>query len=225
MSYTFLDQQNKLSSLCGDPNSSTDDMFPLAIRKKELNRGELHFAVDSLDIREYATGTVASSKIDLPADWVANAYLIVDNVVITNDREISLADWEKYYNWAGTPPYFYIWEVSGTKSIFFIGSGVDGSTYKLFYYKKPTTELSGNTDISLHNDEYREAPVYYAAGQLLRQIGKEQEASIYLQTYDSLAQRAKAITDKSSVNKEYARPDMTGVIESGTDTQGSGYTG
>lgn len=225
MSYTFEDQQNKLSSLIGDPNTTTDDMFPLALRKKELNRGELQFSVDALDIREYATGTVASSQIAVPSDWIKTAYLIVGDYNISNKREISLADWERYYNWAGTPPYFYFWEISGTQYIKFIGSGIDGSTYKLFYYKKPTTELSANSDTSLHREEYREGPVYYAAGQLLRQIGKEQEASIYFSEYNALVARAKAISEKASVDKEYAIPDFGETDQSTTDIQGHGWIG
>lgn len=225
MSYTFLDQQNKLSSLIGDPNQTTDDMFPTSVRKKELNRGELQFAVDSQNIREYATGTVASSQIAVPSDWVATSHLIVGDYNISNNREISLADWERYYNWNGTPPYFYFWEISGVKYIKFIGTGVDGQTYKLFYVKKPVTELSADADISLHPEEFREGPVYYAAGQLLRQIGKEQEAQIYLETYNQLVNRAKAINDKTSVAKEYAVPDFGETDASVTDIQGRGWIG
>jgi len=225
MAYTFEDQQNKLSSLLGDPNTTTDDQFPLAIRKKEINRGELQFAIDALDLREYATGTVASAQIAIPSDFIQTAFLVVSNYNISNDREISLADYQRYYNWNGTPPYFYFWEVSGTRYIQFIGTGVNGETYKLWYYKKPTTELSANADVSLHPEEYREGPVYYAAGQLLRQIGKEQEAQIYLAEYNSIVSRAKSITEKSMVNKEYAMPDFGDTDSSSTDIQGQGWVG
>ncbi len=76
MSYAFSDQQSKLSSLLGDSNTSTDDMFPLAQRKKEINRGELQFALDARDLKEYATGTVSGMQIAVPADWFENFCLI-----------------------------------------------------------------------------------------------------------------------------------------------------
>ena len=44
MAYTFLDAQNKLSSLLGDSNTGTNNMYPLADRKAELNNAELDFA-------------------------------------------------------------------------------------------------------------------------------------------------------------------------------------
>ena len=82
MSYAFSDQQSKLSSLLGDSNTDTDSMFPITQRKKEINRGEWQFAVDALDLKEYATSTVSSGQIALPSDWIQTHILIVNNIVI-----------------------------------------------------------------------------------------------------------------------------------------------
>lgn len=223
MSYTFSDQLNKLSSLLGDPNSSSDDMFPLAQRKKEINRGELKLALDTMMLKEYATGTVASGEIDIPSDWIGTFKLIVGNYTITNDREISLADYERYYNYAGTPPYHYYWEFSGTRKIKFFGT-VNGSTYLWWYFKKPTTELSDLTDTSLFPEEYREASVFYAAATLQNQIGKTEIGARYMNEYFSLANKGRIEAEKHFVDKKIPRPDF-GEDDQLTivDIQGRGY--
>lgn len=227
MSYTFLNQQNKLSSLLGDSNTTSDDMFPIAVRQKEINRGEWQLAVDAKDLFGYATGTVSSLTIAVPSDWVDTHVLIVNNVVIDNDREIALQDWQRYYNWGGTDPYYYFWDSgSGTLNINLLGSNANGQTYKLFYFKKPTTELSADSDTSLHQEEFREASVYYAASELMRQIGKAQQAMEYRQVYESFVARADAWARKKYIKKEYARPDFGPFYDfNQTDTQGKSYYG
>ncbi len=224
MSYTFLNQQDKLSSLLGDSNTGTDSMFPSAQRVKEINRGEWRFSVDALNLKEYATGTISSSQLALPSDWIQTHCLIVNNVVITNDREVSLKDYERYYNWGGSDPYYYIWEFSGTKYIKFFGSGIDGQTYLLYYFKKPTTELSATTDVSLHPEEYREASVYYAASELMKQISKHAQANEFINQYAYFVQMAREKEAKSYIDKEYPRPDFGDVHpQNTTDTQGTGW--
>jgi hypothetical protein len=219
MAYTFLDQQNFLSSLVGDPNTTTDDQWPLAQRKTELNNGELQFARDAKNLREYSTATISGSQIAMPSDWLGTYVLIIDDKTITNDREIAIQDWERYYNYTGTPPYYYYWEFSGTRYIKIIGSG---TTYKLYYWKRPTTALSGDSDVSLHPEEYRKAPVYFAAAELLKQIGKHQEASLMSQYYQEYVIRANTDISKSFISKEYARPDLGDTSTSSTDVQGGG---
>ena len=79
MSYTFLDQQNKLSRLLGDANTSSDDAFPLDDRKKEINRGEVQFAKDTKMLMKKITGTVSNQEISLPSDWFETYVLVVNN--------------------------------------------------------------------------------------------------------------------------------------------------
>lgn len=224
MAYTFGDQQTKLSSLLGDSNVSTDDQFPTALRKKEINRGEWQFAADTKDLPEYATGTISSSQIAIPADWFETYVLIVNNVVISNDREISLKQYERYATYAGADPYYYYWEFSGVKYIKFLGSGINGQTYQLYYFKVPTTELSADSDVSLHQNEYREASVFYAASQLMQQIGKFTQAAQYREQYNYYVQRAIVNFGKKYIDQELARPDFGPFDGStSTDRQGQGY--
>lgn len=207
MAYTFLDQLSKLSVLVGDPNSSTDDAFPMSIRKKEINRGELHFARDSKAIREYVTGTVSGNTIALPSDWIETYVLVINDVVVTNDFEVSLTDYERYTADSGSN-WFYIWEVSGVKYITFFNSSANGMTYKLWYFKKPVTELSADVDVSLLPEEYREASVYYAAAQLLKQIGKVTLAQAYMNEYAAYVSQAVSDLNVHYVDKQYPRPDL-----------------
>lgn len=223
MSYVFSDQQAKLSSLLGDSNTATDDMWPLSVRKKELNRGELQFAKDALYLGEYVTGAVASNEISLPANWLKTFSLVVNNVQISDEREISINDYERYYNYAGSPPYFYYWRFSDTRKIKFIGN-VNGQTYALYYFKRPTTELDADADVSIHDEEYREAPCFYAASQLLSQIGKTQMADRYMSQYMKLVRDAQLLAEQHFLRKDYPHPDVNIVGGSTTnDIQGQGW--
>jgi len=220
MAYTFNDQLNFLSTLLGDPNVSGDDQWPTAQRLTEINNGELQFARDAKNLREYATGTVTGSQIAVPSDWLGTYVLIIDDKVISNAREIALQDWERYSNYAGAPPYYYFWEFSGTRYIKLIGSA---TTYKWYYFKRPTTALSLTTDVSIHPEEYRKASVYFAASELLKQIGKHQESAIMNNEYSEYVMRAQGDTGRSFINKEYAQPDFGEGNISTTDIQGQGY--
>lgn len=220
MAYTFLDQQNFLSSLLGDPNMSSSDMFPSDQRITELNNAELQFARDAKDLREYETGTVSSSQIAIPSDWLGTYVLIIDDKVVSNANEIALQDWERYYSYTGSPPKYYIWEYSGTRYIKLLGSA---TTYKIYYWKRPTTALSLDADVSLHPEEYRKGPVYFAAAELLKQIGKHQESQLMMGYYAEYVQRANTDVGKTFINKEYAQPDFGEGNISTTDTQGQGF--
>lgn len=219
MAYTLNDQLNFLSTLLGDPNVSSNDMYPTAQRLTEINNGELQFARDAKNLREYASGSVTNNEIAVPSDWLGTYVLIIDEKVVSNAREIALQDWERYSTHAGTPPYYYFWEFSGTRYIKLLGSA---TTYKLYYWKRPTTALTLTTDVSLHPEEYRKASVYFAASELLKQIGKHQESQIMLSTYGDYVGRANTDIGKSFVNKEYAQPDFGVENDSTTDTQGRG---
>lgn len=221
MSYPFSSQQSFLSTLLGDSNTSSDDQWPATQRISELNNGELQFARDAKNLREYTTDTVASNQIAVPSDWLGTFVLIIDDKVVSNDREIALSDYGRYSDWAGTEPYYYFWEFSGTRYIKLIGN-VNGLTYKLFYFKRPTTALSADSDVSLHPEEYRKAPVYFAACELLKQIGKHQEAALMYQYYQEYVVRANTDIGKTYINKEYARPDFGDSDTSTVDTQGQG---
>lgn len=221
MSLTFLDQQNFLSQLLGDPNTSGDDQWPSAQRLTELNNGELQFARDAKNLREYTTGAISSSQIAMPSDWLRTFLLIIDDKVINSNREVAIQDWERYYNYTGTPPYYYFWEFSGTRYIKLLGTG---TTYKLYYFKRPTTLLVNDTDVSIHPEEYRKAPVYFAAAELLMQIGKHQEAQIMMSHYEEYVTRADTDIGQTYINKNYASPDFGDVdINTTADRQGQGY--
>lgn len=220
MSYTFLDQQNFLSSILGDPNVSSDDAWPTAQRLTELNNGELQFSRDAKNLREYVTGTVSGGQLAVPSNWLGTYHLVVDNFDLTDVRELALQDWYRYYNYTGSPAYYYYWEFSGTRYIKFLGSAV---TYQLYYWKRPTTALSADTDVSLHPEEYRKGPVYFAASELLKQIGKHQESQLMLGTYAEYVERANTDIKKSFVEKNYAVPDFGGWEFTGTDVQGQGF--
>lgn len=222
--YQFIDSLNKLSSLIGDGNTTMDDMWPLSIRKKELNRGEWQLAHDSKDLLGYTTGTVdASLTVILPTDWIETYVFMIDNIVLGNNREIALADWYKYYTWSGNPPYYYFWpDAAGLLNINLIGA-TEGSLYKLYYFKKPTSELSVDTDLSLHQEEFRDSTAYYAASELLRQVGKNAQADEYRAIYEAGVVKADAWARKLYVNKNYASPDLGLNEPSSTDIQGVGY--
>lgn len=225
MSWTFADSLNKLSSLLGDGNSTSDDFFPIAIRKKELNRGEWQLAVDAKDLFGYQSGTVDSSlTIVLPIDWIETYVMIMNNYVITNNREISLFDWEKYYNVGASTPYYYYWvDGAGSTNVNLLGTGAEGSLYKLYYFKKPTSELNALTDISLHQEEFREIPAYYAASELMRQLGNNTRADEYRTIYEAGVQKADSWARRLYITKNEARPDFGGTEASPTDVQGRGY--
>lgn len=229
MAYSFLDQQNKLSSLLGDPNTTSGDMFPIAQRIKELNRGEWQFSVDALDLHEYATGLVANNMVAVPSDYISMFVLIiittVSQIVINSMDEISLKDWERFYLYQSNRPKFYVWDFSGVKQINLIGQTQNGQTYKLYYFKKPTVELANNTDISLHREEFREASAFYAASQLMQQIGKYTQATQFMEQYQMYVDRGKAIAAREYIDADRSVPDF-GVNPSVlTDIQGRGYIG
>lgn len=229
MAYTFLDQQNKLSSLLGDPNQTTADMFPTAQRQKELNRGEWQFSVDAHDLKEYVTSTISGMQIAVPADFIDIYVLIIvttaSQIVITNDNEISLKDWERYYLYQSSRPKYYVWDFSGTKYIKLLGQSQNGQTYYLYYFKKPTTELVNNTDVSLHREEYREAAPFYAASELMQQIGKYTQATQFREQYQMFVDRAKAVSLREFINADRPVPDFGVNPNSFTDVQGQGYIG
>src|SRR3990172_2766140 len=135
MAYVFSDQQAKLSILLQDSNTGADDAWPLAIRKKELNRGEMQFAKDSKCVRNkqtQATTAIASQKLAVPSDFLELICFYINNYVISGDREISVQDLDRYYNYGGAYPFFYMTEESGTRYFNFIGVA-NGVNYELHY--------------------------------------------------------------------------------------------
>lgn len=209
MGIDFEEQQNLLSELLGDPNTSNDDMFPLARRKKALNRGDIHFCKDSHCVMEYATGTVSSSEIDVPSGWLETFCLIINDDVIDSWREVDLHQWERYEDNGAEEPWYYFWEFSGTRKMKFLaGSGVNGQTYKLHYFRMQTTALDADADESIIPDQYREAPVYWAASWLLKQIGKTELAAMWKADYDRLVEEARVQSEKHYHRENRASPDL-----------------
>lgn len=222
MSYTFSDAQAQLSILLQDSNTGTDDAWPLAIRKKQLNRGEMQFAKDSKFLRNKATGTLDSTKkLAIPSDWIETKVLIVNNCVINSNREIAIQDYDRYKDYLGAYPYYYMTMESGVRYFVFIGA-VDGLTYTMHYISKPSTELSADSDTSSLPEEYREAPVYYCAGQLMQQVGKSEYADRYFNMYQRMVRDAQMQAETLYMDKQYANPDMN-LIVTDQDTQGYGF--
>lgn len=222
MSYTFLNQQEKLSVLLGDSNTGTDDAFPLALRKKEINRGELHYARNTKLLREKATGTISGNSISIPSDWLETVTLVVGTYVLTKKDEISIQDYERWSSYGGSRPVYYMSEESGTRYFKFLGTGT-GSTYSLYYIKRPTTELSSDSDVSLFPEEFREASVYYAAGELLQQQGKNDISDRYLSKYAGMVRDGRDYAEETYVTQSYANPDVNMIGNSETDMQGGGF--
>lgn len=219
MAYTFNEQLNKLSRLLGDSNTSTDDQFPLADRKEEINRGEVLFARRSKSILRYATGTIASQVISLPTDFFEIHELVVNDENFTGIREMPLQDWERLVN-ASDGKYYFWANASGTREIKFVDSTRDGQTYKLWYFAKPTTALSATTDESIIQDEYREASVFYAAAELLPQIGKIQLAEYYRGKFEMLAETARIETEQKYLKSVRAYPDTDADGANDRDKEG-----
>ena len=222
MSFTFLDQQNLLSILLQDSNSSTDDAWPITIRKKYINRGEMQFAKDTKLIREKATGTVSSSQISVPSDHLETIALIVNSYNLTKDREIDIRDYDRWYTYSGSYPMFYISEESGTLYYKLFG-GSAGDAYSLYYIKKPSTELSGDTDTSIFPEELREASVYWAAGQLFQQFGKMEMADRYNQIYMKFVRDGQERAERLYLTKIYATPDVNSIESGSRDYQGQSF--
>lgn len=222
MSFSFSDQQSLLSILLGDSNTNSDDAWPLAIRKKYINRGEFQFAKDSKLVREKATGTVSSNQISLPTDWIETITLIVGNFTITKDREVSIQDYERFYNYAGSPVYYFMSEESGTRYFKFFGTAT-GSTYSLYYVKKPSTELSSDSDTSIFPEEFREASVYWAASELFQQVGNNQISDRFLAKYIKFVRDAQMRSEEMYMTKSYPVPDVNLLGDYSTDRQGQGY--
>lgn len=223
MSYTFLDAQSKLSVLLQDSNTGVDDAWPITIRKKELNRGELQFAKDTKIYRNKATGTLdATNKLAIPADWLETTCLIVNNYVLNRDREIAVQDYDRYRQYASAYPFYYMTQESGTRYFVFIGAVTD-VTYTLHYIAKPATELDLDTAESVFPEEFREASVYYAAAQLLQQVGKSEYADRYLAIYTRLVRDGQAQAEQMYMSRQMAQPDSNYITASESDHQGQGY--
>jgi len=219
----FAEQQALLSELLGDSNTSTDDAFPLARRKAALNRGDIHFCKDSHCIREYATGAIADLELDVPAGWLETFCLIINDEVIDGRREIDLHQWERYEKNGSTEPFYYMWEYSGDKKMKFLtNSGVNGETYKLYYFRKQTTALSADADESIIPDEYREGPVYHAASWLLKQISKTELSAQCKMDYDRLVAEVTIKTEKEYLKENRPHPDLGTVPINGGYRQGDG---
>lgn len=223
MTYTFGDQLDLLSILLGDPNDSTEDMFPSAIRKMYINRGEIHFANDSKCLRGYATDIVASKVISLPSNWMKNHVLVLNGYDISK-LEVALQDYDRYLN--SGDYHWYQWPDSGSDKINFLSSVADGLTYKLWYFMRPTTKLDATSDVSIIPIEYREASVYWAAAELLKQIGKTDLANQALVVYVAYVSSADEDMKKKYMDRVNPNVD-TGVDlgsgQSEVDIQGRGY--
>ena len=229
MAYTFGNQLSFLASLLGDSNTDTSSQWPLAQRKLELNESTRQFFKDSLIGLENATGTITDMELEIPSGWFEtfSFYVTIGNVKyrLDNDREISPKDFERWSNYAGSIPYYYFWIFSQTKKIKLLGNSntINGQTYDLYYFNYPTDDLSNDSDTPYEPQEYRQAPVFKAASNLLFQIGQHQKASDFLQLYNQSVQQAKSQFSRYYLDYDLPRPDFNIIEAQETDLQGQGY--
>ncbi|MBX4189773.1 hypothetical protein KW791_00525 [Candidatus Parcubacteria bacterium] len=219
---TFADQQTLLSVLLGDSNTSTDDAFSLTTRKLFLNRGELHFCKDSKCVREKAAGTISGTQLVFPSGILRPVALIVNGKDIWNDRQTSITEYERWNTSGSAYPAVYITEESGSRYFNFWGSS-NGKAYILHYIRKPTVALSSDSDESILQDEFREASVYWAAAELLQQVGKNTIADKYAAKYNKFVRDGEAYGEEIYLNLMFAKPD-TNLIDAGdADVVGQGF--
>ena len=218
---TFEEQQNKLSRVLGDSDTELDSLWPLADRKYELNQGELMFAEDSKSLLRRVDGTISSQTISLPSGFKGIHVLIVDDVPLTNDHEVPLADWERFKD-AGDNKYYFWVNTASTRQINFLDSSVNGLTYVLFYFGLPTIALDASDDESPLQGKYRNGPVFYAAKELLPVAGKTQLAQYYENEYNKLVLRAREETESLVKSVIKAMPDIFPYNQFDQDKQGIG---
>jgi len=229
MAYTFGNQLDFLSSLLGDSNTDSSSQWPLAQRKLEINHAEKQFARDSKCLLERTTGTVSSMEISMPSGWLETHafYITIGSVKyrIDNDREVSPKDLERWNDYSGAIPHYYFWGYSGTMKIKLLGASgsINGASYELFYFEHPTTDLDATSDTSILPEEYRQAPVYKAASNLLLQIGQYNRASNLLSMYQGLVETARIEAGKRYIDIDRPNPDFNMIDPSATDRQGQGW--
>lgn len=224
MGMTFLNQLDKLARILGDANTSSDDQWPIADRKFEINRGEQMLAKRSRSLLRYTTGTVSSQAISLPTGFLGIHVLVVNDEIMSGLREMALQDHERMIN-SGEDRFFFWANSSGTRQINFIDSASDGLTYKLWYFIKPTTSLVSDSDESLFEDEYREGSVYYAASELLPQTGKLELAEYWKGRFNEVAEELRIRTEQLYLNSIRSYPDLGVSDGNDKDKQGFHNTG
>lgn len=221
MALTFANQQTLLSTLLGDSNTGSDDAFPLATRKLFLNMGELQFCKDSKCVREKATGTISGTQLAFPTGLLRVISLIVNGKDIWSTRQTSITEYEKFNTSTSSYPAVYVTQESGTRYFNFWGSS-NGQSYILHYVRKPTTDLSSDSDESIIPDEFRPAPVYWAASELLQQVGKNAISDKFAAKYNNYVRDGQAYGEELYLNLVYATPDLN-IVDSGeTDVAGYG---
>ena len=216
---TFLEQQDSLARELGDPNSTTDDQWPLVDRKFEINFGELQFAKDTKMLLRIKTGTVTDKKIAIPSGWIETYVLVVNNKTFTNNKEISLTEYEKFVN-SGGDHYYYWTDESGNRLLNFINTNQDDQEYRLYYFGKPTVELTADGDTSIFPSEFRKASVLFAAFTLLKQIGMTELSATKFGEYQKLVAEGESYSKKLYRNIENATPEICDDEEPQIDRQG-----
>lgn len=222
MSMTFANQQTLLSVLLGDSNTDTSDAFPLATRKLFLNLGEMQFCKDSKCVWEKETGTISGTSLAFPAGLLEPVALIVNNKDIWGSKQASVSDYEKYYASSSAYPTVYTTQESGTRYFRFYGSS-NGQAYTLYYIRKPTVDLSSDSDTSIIDDQFRPASVYWAASELLQQAGKNAISDKYMAKYNNYVRDGKDFAEQLKLTIVYAQPDLNIVDTEERDVAGGGY--
>jgi hypothetical protein len=131
-------------------------------------------------------------------------------------------DYDRYRQYASAYPFYYMTQESGTRYFVFIGA-VTSVDYTLHYIARPATELDLDASTSVFPEEFREASVYYAAAQLLQQVGKSEYADRYLAIYTRFVRDGQAMAEQMYMTRQSAQPDTNMVSAGDTDVQGQGY--
>lgn len=222
MGMTFGNQQTLLSVLLGDSNTDTSDAYPLATRKLFLNLGEMQFCKDSKCVWEKTTGTISGTQLAFPAGLLEPVALIVNYRDLWNTNQTSVTENERYYSSASSTPAVYITQESGTRYFNFYGSS-NGQGYTLHYIRKPTTDLSDDADLSIIEDQFRQAPVYWAASELLQQAGKNAISDKYAAKYNKYVRDGELFAEKLFLDLKFAQPDVNMIDSGERDVAGGGY--
>ncbi len=222
MAMTFANQQTLLSVLLGDSNTDTSDAFPLATRKLFLNLGEMQFCKDTKAMWAKATGTISGTQLAFPSDLLEPISLIVNNKDLWSSNQTSITEYERYYSSGSSTPSVYVTQESGTRYFNFFGSS-SGQTYVLHYVRKPTTDLSSDSDESIIENQFRSAPAYWAASELLQQAGKNAISDKYAAKYNTYVRDAEKFAELIRLNLSFAQPDVNMVDSGERDVAGGGY--
>jgi len=146
----------------------------------------------------------------------------VNNRDLWSSNQTSITENERYYSSASSTPSVYVTQESGTRYFNFYGSS-NGQGYTLHYVRKPTTDLSDDADLSIIDEQFRPASVYWAASELLQQAGKNAISDKYAAKYNGYVRDGEKYAELLRLNLSFAQPDVNMVDSGERDVAGGGY--